>query len=202
MTSLWDGVRPLLGSLAGLSFFINLLFLVPALFMLQVFDRVLPSNSQETLLVLLGGTGVALLLLLLLDYVRTRLQHVVGNIVEERLSPPVVNAIVAQAARAPHSAGAEGVRDVAALRTAVLRQRPDRAVRRALGGGVRGRDLGVPPGARHRRRGSPRSSCSPSRGSTTASAGARWRACSRKGAAPRSTWRARCATRKCCRRSA
>jgi PrtD family type I secretion system ABC transporter len=63
------------------------------------------------------GTGVALLLLLFLDYLRNRLQHVVGNIVDERLSPPVVNAIVAKAARAPHSAGAESVRDVAALRT-------------------------------------------------------------------------------------
>jgi ATP-binding cassette, subfamily C, type I secretion system permease/ATPase len=117
MKSLWGELRPLLGFLALLSFFINLLFLVPAIFMLQVFDRVITSNSQETLLVLLVGTGVALLLLLFLDYVRNRLQHVVGNIVDERLSPPVVNAIVAKAARAPHSAGAESVRDVAALRT-------------------------------------------------------------------------------------
>jgi ATP-binding cassette subfamily C exporter for protease/lipase/ATP-binding cassette subfamily C protein EexD len=117
MKSLWDELRPLLGFLAGLSLFINLLFLVPALFMLQVFDRVIPSNSQETLLVLLLGTGVALLLLLLLDYVRNRLQHVVGNLVDERLSPPVVNAVVAAAARAPGSTGSEGVRDVAALRT-------------------------------------------------------------------------------------
>ena len=117
MKPLWDELRPLLGPVAGLSFFINLLFLVPAIFMLQVFDRVLSSNSQETLLVLLAGTGVALLLLLLLDYIRNRLQHVVGNIVDERLSPPVVNAIVAKAARVPQSAGAEGVRDIASLRT-------------------------------------------------------------------------------------
>jgi len=67
--------------------------------------------------VLLAGTGVALLLLLLLDYIRNRLQHVVGNIVDERLSPPVVNAIVAKAARVPHSAGIDGVRDISALRT-------------------------------------------------------------------------------------
>ena len=71
--SLWGGLRPLLGYIAAFSFFINLLFLVPAFFTLQVFDRVISSNSRETLIVLLAGTGVALLILMLLDYVRTRL---------------------------------------------------------------------------------------------------------------------------------
>ena len=94
MNSLWDELRPLLRAIAAFSFFINLLFLVPAIFTLQVFDRVIPSNSQETLAVLLAGTGLALFVLLLLDYVRNRLQNVLGNIVDERLSPPVVNAIV------------------------------------------------------------------------------------------------------------
>ena len=93
------------------------MFLVPAVFTLQVFDRVLTSNSQETLVVLLAGTAVALVILLLLDYVRNRLQNLLGNIIDERLSPPVVNAIVVRAARAPHSARAEGIRDVAALRS-------------------------------------------------------------------------------------
>ena len=65
---------------------------------------------------LLAGTGVALGILLLLDFVRNRLQNVLGTIVDERLSPPVVKAIVARAARAPHSARAEGVRDVTAVR--------------------------------------------------------------------------------------
>ena len=116
MRSLWDELRPLIRYLALFSFCINLLFLVPAVFTLQVFDRVIPSNSMETLLVLLAGTGVALGILLLLDFVRNRLQNVLGTIVDERLSPPVVKAIVARAARAPHSARAEGVRDVAAVR--------------------------------------------------------------------------------------
>jgi len=118
VTSLLEGVRPLLGSLFVFSFVMNLLFIVPSLFMLQVFDRVLPSNSRETLLVLLAGTAVALLILFVLDCVRNRLQHLAGNLLDERLSPPVVNAVVARTARAPHSVGPEGVRDVAALRTA------------------------------------------------------------------------------------
>jgi ATP-binding cassette subfamily C exporter for protease/lipase/ATP-binding cassette subfamily C protein EexD len=116
MKLLWDELRPLLGYIATFSFFINLLFLVPAVFMLQVFDRVIPSRSQETLLVLLLGTGTALLILLALDYVRNRLQNVLGNMIDERLSPPVVHAIVAQAARGPLGTKADGIRDVAALR--------------------------------------------------------------------------------------
>ncbi len=129
MKALWDEVRPLLVYLAAFSFFINLLFLTPAIFMLQVFDRVLPSNSQETLLVLLPGTGIALLILLLLDYVRTRLQNVLGAIIDERLSPPVVNAIVAKSARAPHAARLEGIRDVATLRAVFANNGLSRLVR-------------------------------------------------------------------------
>ena len=117
MKSLWDELRPLLLSIAAFSFFINLLFLVPAIFTLQVFDRVLTSNSQETLLVLLAGTGAALVILLLLDYVRNRMQNLLGNIIDERLSPPVVNAIVGRTARAPNNAKPEGIRDVAVLRS-------------------------------------------------------------------------------------
>lgn len=117
MKSLWKELRPRLGAIAAFSFFINLLFLAPAVFMMQVFDRVIPSNSGETLLVLLLGTGVALATLLLLDYIRTRLQNLLGNIIDEHLSPPVVNAIVARAARAPHAPRSEGIRDVSTLRT-------------------------------------------------------------------------------------
>ena len=116
MKSLWNELRPLLICIAAFSFFINLLFLVPAMFTLQVFDRVITSNSQETLIVLVVGTGVALLILLFLDYVRNRLQNVLGNIVDERLSPPVVNAIVARAARGASGIKIEGIRDIAALR--------------------------------------------------------------------------------------
>jgi ATP-binding cassette subfamily C exporter for protease/lipase/ATP-binding cassette subfamily C protein EexD len=117
MKFLWDELRPLLGAIAAFSFFINVLSLVPSLFMLQVFDRVLPSNSEETLLVLLAGTGVGLVLLLLLDYVRNRVQNVLGNIIDERLSPPVVHAIVTKIAHASPSAANASVRDVAALRS-------------------------------------------------------------------------------------
>lgn len=111
--------RPLL-HVAGLSFFVNLLLLVPALFMLQVFDRVLASQSGETLLVLMIGVGVALALLLALDYLRARLQGVAGNLVAESLSPAVTKIVVAQGARGSGRGNGRGtsesLRDVGSLR--------------------------------------------------------------------------------------
>lgn len=116
MKPIWAEMKPLLFNMALFSFVINLLYLVPALFMLQVFDRVIPTNSRETLWVLLGGVGAALAILFVLDYVRLRLQHLSGNIVDERLSPPVVHAVVTATARSPLNARPDAMRDIATLR--------------------------------------------------------------------------------------
>lgn len=107
--------RPLL-FVAGFSFLVNLLLIAPALFMLQVFDRVLTSQSRETLLVLLLGVAVALGLMLMLDYLRSRLQGVAGHLIAEQLSPAVAKVMLAHAARRTERAPSEGLRDVAALR--------------------------------------------------------------------------------------
>ena len=117
MKALRQELKPVLRHLLLYSFVINLLMLTPALFMLQVFDRVIPTNSSETLLVLLVGVGAALAIMLVLDYVRLRLQHLTGNLVDERLSPPVVQAVVAATARAPQGVRSDAIRDVATLRS-------------------------------------------------------------------------------------
>ena len=116
MKPIWSELKPLLTHLALFSFVINLLYLVPALFMLQVFDRVLPTNSRETLWVLLAGVGSALVILFVLDYVRLRLQYLMGNVIDERLSPPVVRAVVTAAARSLLHARPDAMRDIATLR--------------------------------------------------------------------------------------
>lgn len=107
--------RPLL-HVAGLSLFVNLLLLVPALFMLQVYDRVLASQSADTLIVLLVGVGVAMALMLALDYLRSRLQGVAGNLLAESLSPAVTRIAMVEGARRAGRPMSEGLRDVAALR--------------------------------------------------------------------------------------
>lgn len=107
--------RPLL-VVAAFSFLVNLLMLAPALFMLQVFDRVLASQSKETLLVLLLGMAIAFGLMLMLDYLRSRLQGVIGNLIAEQLSPVVAKAMLDRSARSAALSSSEGLRDVAALR--------------------------------------------------------------------------------------
>ncbi|MBL0422809.1 type I secretion system permease/ATPase [Ramlibacter sp. AW1] len=114
--------RPLI-SVAGFSFFINLLMLVPAIFMLQVFDRVLVSRSTDTLLVLALGAALGLLLMMSLDYIRARLQGVAGNVIADSLAPVVTRLAVAQGARLTggRSTG-ESLRDVQSLRSAFSAQ--------------------------------------------------------------------------------
>jgi ABC-type protease/lipase transport system fused ATPase/permease subunit len=107
--------RPLL-HVAGFSLCINLLMLIPALFMLQVFDRVLVSRSTDTLLVLLAGAAIGLLILLTLDQLRVRLQATAGQMVGESLAPAVTRILMANGARREGRASTEGLRDVNALR--------------------------------------------------------------------------------------
>lgn len=113
--ALWRDLRPYLCCLAAFSFAMNLLYLAPAMFSLEIFDRVLTSNSGQTLLMLLIIAGGALLLVLCLDVLRNRLQAIVGDMLEDRLAPTVAHALVARAAREPHAAGTEGMRDIATL---------------------------------------------------------------------------------------
>lgn len=115
--ALFDLLRGPLQFIAGFSFLVNLLLLVPAIFMLQVFDRVLASRSNETLLVLLGGACIALALLFAFDHLRGRLQGIAGSLLDEALSPTVTKAMIEQGAQRRARASTEGLRDVAALRT-------------------------------------------------------------------------------------
>lgn len=58
---------------AGFSALVNLLFLVPTIYMLQIYDRVVPTRGLQTLLLLTMVLLFALATLSLLDRIRTRL---------------------------------------------------------------------------------------------------------------------------------
>ena len=64
--------RPLI-HVAGLSFFVNLLMLVPAIFMLQVFDRVMLSQNEFTLIALTLITVLFFMMMAFAEWVRSRL---------------------------------------------------------------------------------------------------------------------------------
>ena len=109
-------MKPLLRTIIGFSFVMNLLWLFPALYSLQVFDRVLSSHSTETLLVLLGGVAIILLMLGVLDFLRARLQGVLGNIINDSMAPAIARISLAIGARRQGSFTTEGLRDVGRLR--------------------------------------------------------------------------------------
>ncbi|MFN7002624.1 MAG: type I secretion system permease/ATPase [Roseinatronobacter sp.] len=81
--------RHLLWAIAGISIFTNLLMLTGPIFMLQVYDRVLSSRSEATLLVLLALVAFLYAMLGLLDHARTRIASRLGAQVQQRLQLPV-----------------------------------------------------------------------------------------------------------------
>jgi PrtD family type I secretion system ABC transporter len=109
-------LRSPLKTIAALSVCVNLLLLVPVLFMMQVFDRVLTSGSTATLVALTVGAAVALGLMLVLDYLRSRLQGVTGTLLGESLLPVVARQVLADGARSGRPASTEPLRDVGTLR--------------------------------------------------------------------------------------
>jgi ATP-binding cassette subfamily C protein EexD len=88
--------RPTLLWVLGFSLFVNALMLVPALYMLQVYDRVITTGSRETLLLL---TLVVLFLMAVmgfLDVVRSRLLVRIGNRLDARLGGRLHQAVFAR----------------------------------------------------------------------------------------------------------
>ena len=109
--------QPYFVSAAGFSLVLNLLMLVPALFMLQVFDRVLTSRSIETL-VMLGVLSVgALLFMAYLDVIRARLLTAAAVSLEKHLGPRVLADMIRRHAAPGAGEAPYGLRDVNSLRT-------------------------------------------------------------------------------------
>lgn len=102
---------------AGLfSFFINLTLLVPPLYMIQVFDRVLSSRSNETLLMLTLLSLGMLLMMWALDYLRAMLLLGSGALLDKISGEKVIGGLIENASRVSRTETAHGLRDVAVLR--------------------------------------------------------------------------------------
>ena len=101
--------------LVAFGFVINLLYLVAPLYMLQVFDRVLSSQQVETLVLLTLIAGFALLIMGLLEMVRSRIQTRMGNWLDRTLSGDLIRASV-NAALHGRAANAQAMRDLGTVR--------------------------------------------------------------------------------------
>lgn len=82
--------RSHLAAVAAFSFFLNLLFLAPALYMLQVYDRVVATGGKTTLLYITIALAIALLTLSALDAVRGRLLVRASIRLETLLAPRIL----------------------------------------------------------------------------------------------------------------
>ncbi len=108
-------IRPFIKQAAVASLLLNLAMLAPALYMLQVFDRVFASGSIETLVML----GLPVLVMLVLGYymdaARGRLLAAAGRRVESCLAPEALATQLDRAAAGTRR-DQDGLRDVAQLR--------------------------------------------------------------------------------------
>jgi PrtD family type I secretion system ABC transporter len=102
---------------AAASFVLNIALLMPAIYMMQVFDRVFTSNSVETLLMLGLITLLFLVLGSFVDTVRTRALAWAGRSLERKLAPAAIRSSLQEAAVAPGRADTDALRDIAQLRT-------------------------------------------------------------------------------------
>ncbi|MBU6505459.1 MAG: type I secretion system permease/ATPase, partial [Betaproteobacteria bacterium] len=76
-------------AVAAFSFVINFLYLTPSLYMLQVYDRVVTSRSELTL-IFLSVIAVAMFVVMGgLEYARSQVLIRVGNAIDEVLSKRV-----------------------------------------------------------------------------------------------------------------
>ena len=95
-------------AVAVFSFFVNLLMLTGPLYMLQVYDRVLGSRSEATLIALTLLVIFLYAMMGLLDFVRGRIMGRVGARFQARLDQRVFEAVVRRSAIGANDHAATG----------------------------------------------------------------------------------------------
>ena len=108
--------RPLFIAAFGFSAAMSILALTTSFYMLQVYDRVLSSRSEDTLLLLTLIAVGAIAVFAALDSLRLRLLQRIGMRVGEALSSTVLRAMVAATSQTGGVAIRTGLRDVETVR--------------------------------------------------------------------------------------
>lgn len=102
----------------GFSVFVNLLMLTGPLFMLQIYDRVLGSGSEETLVALFVLVGSLYALMALLDFARGRLMARFGARFQEAMDERVFSAVITRSMNAdPRRPAGNELRDIENLQS-------------------------------------------------------------------------------------
>lgn len=92
LNAVLKGLRRHFFVVGAFSFVINLLMLTPAIYMLQIYGRVISSRNETTLLVLTVIMVGTYLLMSSLEFIRSRVLVRVGNLMESKLDSRVFGA--------------------------------------------------------------------------------------------------------------
>lgn len=101
---------------AFFSFFINILQLTFSVYMLAIYDRVLPSYSMPTLMTLTVGALFAMAVFGLLSFLRSRLLIHSGNWLENRLNDKLLTTMIQDASRIQKIGAGNALSDLNTLR--------------------------------------------------------------------------------------
>ena len=99
------------------SFFINMLFLTPTLYMLQVYDRVIGSGSVSTLLLMTFIVVVMYAVMGLLEFARSRILARVSTRMDVALQARLVDVMFRHALNNPRNASTEPLADLNTIRS-------------------------------------------------------------------------------------
>ena len=119
-----SGNRTVIFSIFVFSLILNILALTGSLFMLQVYDRVIPSGSIPTLLALCLIVGLLYIFYGVMDYVRSRIFVRVGRKLEEKLRARVFDVMSWMSLRSSGNSGGQPVQDLATVRQFISGQGP------------------------------------------------------------------------------
>lgn len=98
------------------SFFINLLFLTPTLYMLQVYDRVVGSGSVSTLVMISLIVVVMYAVMAILEFTRTRIMARISTRLDIAMQERVVDVMFRHALHNPRNASTEALTDLNNIR--------------------------------------------------------------------------------------
>ncbi|HXI99689.1 MAG TPA: type I secretion system permease/ATPase [Micropepsaceae bacterium] len=109
----------LLSSIFGFSAAMSLLTLTTSFYMLEVYDRVLTSRSQETLILLTAIAVGALAIMGMLDSLRLRILTRIGMRIGDALAARTLRAMVAVNSQTGSMSARSGLRDIDTIRNFV-----------------------------------------------------------------------------------
>lgn len=101
---------------AFFSFFINVLLFVSPIYMLQVYDRVLSSRSEPTLVMITLAAFGALIIMAILEAIRSRVLVRTGVQIDRALNRDVFAAVFRHTVQSPGGNSSQALRDIDTLR--------------------------------------------------------------------------------------